>query len=214
MAGRTLVNGTGYQIKSGRTLVNGTGFAIKKGRTLVNGTGYDISFQRYKLQYPPELTVTSGRFTPTYSLENDVLTLDTGTNGACPTPNETCTLFSYLLNMDGSRAVLHAGDVIKYKFYNLRSNFYEDGGLTLWSSNMATELLRVETAVSKGEHKETFEDVYTITQDTVVRFEATRHTEEYCRNGSCHTRGWEASVRCLVQIYYFEVNGTAVFGHL
>lgn len=44
MAGRTLVNGTGYQIKSGRTLVNGTGFAIKKGRTVVNGTGYGITF--------------------------------------------------------------------------------------------------------------------------------------------------------------------------
>lgn len=41
---RTLINGTGYDIKSGRTLINGTGYDIKKGRTLINGTGYDIKF--------------------------------------------------------------------------------------------------------------------------------------------------------------------------
>lgn len=211
MAGRTLINGTGYQIKGGLTLVNGTGYAIKKGRTLVNGTGYDISFQRYKLQYPPQLNVTSGRFNPTYSLENDVLTLDTGVNGACPTPNEWCAMYSYLLNMDGSIAVLHAGDVIRYKFDNLREEFYEDGGLTLWSSNMATNLNLVCGDIGGTW---TFNDTYTITQDTVVRFEATRHTEERCRDGSCWTNGWEASIRCMVKIYYFEVNGTAAFGHL
>ena len=214
MASKTLINGTGYAVKGGRVLVGGTGYQVKKGRTLTGGTGYDISFQRYKLQYPPEVTATSGRFTQTYSLENDVLTLDTGTNGACPTPNEWCTLYSYLLNMDGSRAVLHAGDVIRYKFYNLRAKSYEDGGMVLWSSNMATELERMCASSDSGTYTHTFDDTYTITQDTVVRFEATRHTEEYCRNGSCSTRGWEASVRCLVQIYYFEVNGTAVFGHL
>lgn len=41
---RTLINGTGYDIKKGRTLVGGTGYDIKKGRTLIGGTGYDISF--------------------------------------------------------------------------------------------------------------------------------------------------------------------------
>lgn len=41
---RTLINGTGYDIKKGRTLINGTGYDIKKGRTLIGGTGYDISF--------------------------------------------------------------------------------------------------------------------------------------------------------------------------
>lgn len=49
MASRTLVNGTGYDIKNGRTLVNGTGYSIKKGRTLVDGTGYDILLNRYQL---------------------------------------------------------------------------------------------------------------------------------------------------------------------
>ena len=49
MASRTLVNGTGYDIKNGRTLVNGTGYSIRKGRTLVNGTGYDIFLNRYQL---------------------------------------------------------------------------------------------------------------------------------------------------------------------
>lgn len=46
MAQRTLINGTGYNVKGGRTLINGTGYAIKKGRTLIGGTGYDIIFGR------------------------------------------------------------------------------------------------------------------------------------------------------------------------
>lgn len=44
MAGKTLVNGTSYEVKGGRALVDGTGYSIKGGRTLVDGTGYDISF--------------------------------------------------------------------------------------------------------------------------------------------------------------------------
>lgn len=41
---KTLIGGTGYEIKGGRTLVGGTGYSISKGRTLVGGTGYDIAF--------------------------------------------------------------------------------------------------------------------------------------------------------------------------
>lgn len=41
---KTLIDGTGYEIKSGRVLIAGTGYGIKKGRTLIDGTGYDISF--------------------------------------------------------------------------------------------------------------------------------------------------------------------------
>lgn len=41
---KTLIDGTGYEIKSGRVLIGGTGYSIKKGRTLIGGTGYDISF--------------------------------------------------------------------------------------------------------------------------------------------------------------------------
>lgn len=41
---KTLIGGTGYEIKGGRTLVGGTGYDISKGRTLVDGTGYDIAF--------------------------------------------------------------------------------------------------------------------------------------------------------------------------
>lgn len=41
---KTLINGTGYEIKSGRVLIAGTGYDIKKGRTLIGGTGYDIKF--------------------------------------------------------------------------------------------------------------------------------------------------------------------------
>lgn len=41
---KTLIDGTGFEIKSGRVLIAGTGYDIKKGRTLIGGTGYDISF--------------------------------------------------------------------------------------------------------------------------------------------------------------------------
>lgn len=41
---KTLIDGTGYEIKSGRVLIAGTGYDIKKGRTLIGGTGYNISF--------------------------------------------------------------------------------------------------------------------------------------------------------------------------
>ena len=41
---KTLIGGTGYEVKGGRALIGGTGYSIKKGRTLIGGTGYDISF--------------------------------------------------------------------------------------------------------------------------------------------------------------------------
>lgn len=41
---KTLIDSTGYEIKSGRVLIAGTGYDIKKGRTLIDGTGYDIKF--------------------------------------------------------------------------------------------------------------------------------------------------------------------------
>lgn len=39
---KTLIDGSGYEIKSGRVLIAGTGYDVKKGRTLIGGTGYDI----------------------------------------------------------------------------------------------------------------------------------------------------------------------------
>lgn len=51
MACRTLIGGTGYDIKQGRTLVGGTGYDIKQGRTLVGGTGYDIFTQTKELTF-------------------------------------------------------------------------------------------------------------------------------------------------------------------
>ncbi len=44
MAHKTLIDSTGYEVKSGRVLIAGTGYDIKKGRTLIDGTGYDIKF--------------------------------------------------------------------------------------------------------------------------------------------------------------------------
>ena len=43
MGQKTLINGTGYDLKGGKTLIGGTAYAVKKGRTLIDGTGYDIS---------------------------------------------------------------------------------------------------------------------------------------------------------------------------
>lgn len=40
---KTMIDGTGRELKTGRCLVGGTGYAVKKGRTLIGGTGYDIS---------------------------------------------------------------------------------------------------------------------------------------------------------------------------
>ena len=44
MAGKTMIDGTAYDISGGKTLVDGTAYSIAGGKTLVNGTGYDISF--------------------------------------------------------------------------------------------------------------------------------------------------------------------------
>ena len=41
---KTMIDGTGYDLKAGRCLVGGTAYSVKKGRVLVNGTGYDIPF--------------------------------------------------------------------------------------------------------------------------------------------------------------------------
>ena len=63
MAGRTLVNGTVYQIKGGRTLVNGTGYAIRHGKTLVNGVGQTIQlvhvWNRYYVKYTSHYDIVS-----------------------------------------------------------------------------------------------------------------------------------------------------------
>lgn len=42
-ANKTLIDGTGYDLKGGKTLIGGTAYAVKKGRTLIGGTWYDIS---------------------------------------------------------------------------------------------------------------------------------------------------------------------------
>lgn len=49
MAGKTLINGTAYDISGGKTLVNGTAYSIASGKTMVNGTNYDINFSNYRI---------------------------------------------------------------------------------------------------------------------------------------------------------------------
>lgn len=44
MAGKTMIDGTAYDISGGKTLVNGTAYSIAGGKTLIDGTAYDISF--------------------------------------------------------------------------------------------------------------------------------------------------------------------------
>lgn len=43
-ANKTLIDGTGYDVKAGKCLVGGTAYAIKKGRTLIDGTAFTVSF--------------------------------------------------------------------------------------------------------------------------------------------------------------------------
>lgn len=47
MAGKALINGTAYTIKSGKDLINGTIYSKKCGKTLVNGTVYSIDFGKF-----------------------------------------------------------------------------------------------------------------------------------------------------------------------
>ena len=42
-ANKTLIDGTGYDVKAGKCLVGGTAYAVKKGRTLIDGTAFTIS---------------------------------------------------------------------------------------------------------------------------------------------------------------------------
>lgn len=207
MAGRTLINGTGYAVKGGRVLVGGTGYGVKKGRTLVNGTGYDISFQRYKLQYPPTVDNTSGVCVPTYSMTGDALTMCTGT-GYIASGDLHSNLFCHLLNMDGSIAVLKAGDVIRTKFkVEHTGRFYSDGRIVVMNSSWA------EIDSCWG----TTDDIYkwTCTQNTIVRFDCTRHTErKHSEYHGDYTVGGNGDISCTVTVYYFDVNGEVVFGHL
>ena len=39
---KTMIDGTGRELKAGRCLVGGTGYAVKKGRALIDGAGYDV----------------------------------------------------------------------------------------------------------------------------------------------------------------------------
>ena len=45
-ANKTLIGGTGYDVKAGKCLVGGTAYAIKKGRTLIDGTAFTISLSK------------------------------------------------------------------------------------------------------------------------------------------------------------------------
>ena len=45
-ANKTLIDGTGYDVKAGKCLVGGTAYAIKKGRTLIDGTAFTISLSK------------------------------------------------------------------------------------------------------------------------------------------------------------------------
>jgi hypothetical protein len=44
MAGKTLINGTAYDITGGTCLKDGTSYSVKNGKVLISGTEYDISF--------------------------------------------------------------------------------------------------------------------------------------------------------------------------
>ena len=43
MGQKSMIGGTGRDLKGGKVCIGGTAYAVKKGRTLIGGTGYDIS---------------------------------------------------------------------------------------------------------------------------------------------------------------------------
>ena len=45
-ANKTLIDGTGHDVKAGKCLVGGTAYAVKKGRTLIDGTAFTISLSK------------------------------------------------------------------------------------------------------------------------------------------------------------------------
>ena len=53
MAGKTMVNGTVYNLAGGggQTLVNGTGHKVNSGKTLIDGAGRNITFETPKKWY-------------------------------------------------------------------------------------------------------------------------------------------------------------------
>lgn len=84
---KTLIDGTGYEIKSGRALIAGTGYDIKKGRTLIGGTGYDISFGTPVGELPAKTSVfanfgnTRREFIVVNQGNPDTTTYDASCNG-------------------------------------------------------------------------------------------------------------------------------------
>ena len=62
-ANKTLIDGTGYDVKAGKCLVGGTAYAIKKGRTLIDGTGYDIKLKSGETWYLNSTISLSPMFT-------------------------------------------------------------------------------------------------------------------------------------------------------
>ena len=62
-AHKTLIDGTGYDVKAGKCLVDGTAYTIKKGRTLIGGTGYDIKLKSGETWYLNSTISLSPMFT-------------------------------------------------------------------------------------------------------------------------------------------------------
>lgn len=69
-ANKTLIDGTGYDVKAGKCLVGGTAYTLKKGRTLVGGTGYDISFAE-SLTWYLNATIVNTYFNATVSFTSN-----------------------------------------------------------------------------------------------------------------------------------------------
>lgn len=102
MAGRTLVNGTVYQIKGGRTLVNGTGYAIRHGKTLVNGVGQTI-----------QLVHVWNRYYVKYTSDHDIVSKDK----VCELGSNGLYAYNATQTSSGFKIVSYVGHVISGKGY-------------------------------------------------------------------------------------------------
>lgn len=123
-ANKTLIDGTGYDMKAGKCLVGGTAYAIKKGRTLIDGTAFTISFSNGI----PLSTITpgailyineSGSPVPFYIAKHDY---ESGLNGA-------------------GRTLVVRKDGVESRAFDADMNFYATSAIDSWLSESYLALL-------------------------------------------------------------------------
>lgn len=157
---KTLIGGTGYDLKGGKTLIGGTAYAVKKGRMLKDGTGYDISLASgvplSELTPGTILYINeSGSPVPFYVAKHDY---ESGLNGA-------------------GRTLVVRKDCYGMLMFGAYTNSYASSNVDSWNNNTYLKLLSVETQKAIGTTKiyytEHYDKPVTILERAVFQLSAT-----------------------------------------